>query len=169
MHIRTATAEDAALMSRIHALSWKSAYPGMVPQQYLDELRLDYWESSFTEWLSAGTQQGLVIFDGETPAGSTVFGPSREADLPGWGELRTFYLLPEYWGKGYAQALMERTLLECSRSGFENVYLWALQENERAQRFYLKCGFQKTDVPYVVEIMGKQLVDFRFEYRKDAQ
>ena len=37
MEIREATPKDVKDISRIHALSWKSAYKGIVPQAYLDK------------------------------------------------------------------------------------------------------------------------------------
>jgi len=41
MEIRTATLDDVPDISRIHALSWKAAYKGIVPQAYLDGLKED--------------------------------------------------------------------------------------------------------------------------------
>ena len=44
MEIRKVNAtDDFNALSRIYALSWKAAYIGIVPQQYLDELAEDHW------------------------------------------------------------------------------------------------------------------------------
>lgn len=51
MEIRKATIDDVKDISRIHALSWKSAYKGIVPQTYLDELKEDFWVPVFEAWI----------------------------------------------------------------------------------------------------------------------
>ena len=51
MEIRKATIDDVKAISRIHALSWKSAYKGIVPQAYLDELKEDFWVQAFEAWI----------------------------------------------------------------------------------------------------------------------
>lgn len=52
MEIRKATIDDVKEMNRIHVLSWKAAYKGIVPQNYLDELKEDFWVSAFEKRLS---------------------------------------------------------------------------------------------------------------------
>lgn len=43
MELRRAERKDAAAISRVHAVSWKSGYRGMIDQEYLDGLREDHW------------------------------------------------------------------------------------------------------------------------------
>ena len=51
------------------------------------------------------------------------------------------YLLPDYHGSGVASALMDTTLATAADWGARCVWLGVNQENQRAQRFYLKNGF----------------------------
>lgn len=37
VRIRKATLKDVGIISKIHALSWKAAYKGIIPQKYLEE------------------------------------------------------------------------------------------------------------------------------------
>jgi len=46
------TIDDVKDMNRIHVLSWKPAYKGIVPQNYLDELKEDFWAPAFEKRLS---------------------------------------------------------------------------------------------------------------------
>jgi|GEM_PF-5576422 len=50
--IRKATLKDVNVISKIYALSWKSAYKGIVPQKYLDVLKCNFWVSSFQNWIN---------------------------------------------------------------------------------------------------------------------
>jgi hypothetical protein len=47
-----ASTKDSEIISKLHALSWKTAYKGIVPQEYLDELKYDFWVDAFQNWIS---------------------------------------------------------------------------------------------------------------------
>lgn len=162
MDIRKATVHDVQDMSRIHALSWKEAYKGLVPQPYLDDLQEDFWVTGFQNWLQNGFITAQLIFDGSIPVGCATYGKSRDNTLPDWGEIYSFYLLPSYSGKGFSHALLTSTLKDLKQAGFYNIYLWILINNERAQSFFHNMGFQKTKDECSTEILGTCFVDIRF-------
>lgn len=56
-------------------------------------------------------------------------------------ELSKIYVLPEFHGAGASRALMDAALSTAAEWGARSVWLGVNQENQRAQRFYLKCGF----------------------------
>jgi ribosomal protein S18 acetylase RimI-like enzyme len=56
-------------------------------------------------------------------------------------ELSKLYLMPDYQGSGVAAALMEAALATAAEWGVRCVWLGVNQENQRAQRFYVKSGF----------------------------
>ncbi len=133
MEIRKAVRENIGEISRIHALSWKAAYRELVPQQFLDELKEDNWVETFSDTYNKNLLTIQLIFDGEIPAGCISYGKSRDSSLPEWGEIVSFYLLPQYWGRGYAKPLLDTAIADLCRS-FQNVFLWVLKENTRARR-----------------------------------
>jgi GNAT superfamily N-acetyltransferase len=51
------------------------------------------------------------------------------------------YVDPEHWSTGAGRALMTAALDYLTASGPRPVRLWALDGNERARRFYERCGF----------------------------
>ncbi|HEX3025693.1 MAG TPA: GNAT family N-acetyltransferase, partial [Clostridia bacterium] len=55
--VRPAQPSDAPEISRIYAASWRRAYRGMVPQEYLDQLKdkNDHWTGKFCRDLGQGT------------------------------------------------------------------------------------------------------------------
>jgi RimJ/RimL family protein N-acetyltransferase len=162
MTIRKATVDDVRDISRIYALSWKAAYVGMVPQDFLDAIDDDRWVDKFSKDIGDGTLSALMICDSEAPVGCAAFGRSRDEKLPDWGEIVSVYLRPEYFGKGYGQALLGETVATLRGQGFERVYLWVLRENSRARRFYEKHGFEYSGDECTLEIMGEKLVDLRY-------
>lgn len=164
MDIRKGTLDDVKDISRIHALSWKSAYVGIVPEAYLNELKEDFWVSAFTSWLKEHVLKVQIIMDNGSSVGCVAYGRSRDKGLPNWGEVVSIYLLPDYFGKGYGDKLLESALLDLKNLGYQNIYLWVLKNNQRARHFYENKGFRCNKDECVCEIMGKKLTDIRYVY-----
>lgn len=145
MEIRTAVPDDAWNISDLHVRSWKAAFPGLIPQDYLDALapgdRLGQWEEAL-----ASSGRWPVVFVAEEDgrlSGFAAVGPTRDDDAdPGRvGELYTIYLDPGAWGGAIGAALLERALDELTSGGFERATLWVLHSNARARRFYERHGW----------------------------
>lgn len=67
----------------------------------------------------------------------------RDSDSYGdSAELSKIYVLPYHHGTGVAAALMRRAFDVARDWGVQRVWLGVNQENQRAQRFYAKCGFR---------------------------
>jgi len=65
-------------------------------------------------------------------------------------ELERFYTGVPWHGRGLAQALMAATLDRAARDGADAVWLSVWKHNQRAHRFYEKCGFTAIgEVPFV--------------------
>ena len=56
-------------------------------------------------------------------------------------ELRQFYLLSPWHGRGIATELMDWALAEARRRGARDMYLSVFIDNHRARRFYERYGF----------------------------
>ncbi len=168
MEIRKATIDDIKDISRIHALSWRSAYKGIIPQTYLDELKEDFWVPAFTLWLKDKVLTAQVMIENGRIIGCVAYGKARDKSLLSWGEIVSIYLIPEYFGKGYGSKLLESALLDLKQSGFQNIYLWVLKENQRARYFYEKNNWRcNEDDECICEIAGKQLTEIRYIYSFD--
>lgn len=57
------------------------------------------------------------------------------------GEIKKFFVIPSYRGKGVAQKLMHVLLKAASKHNFDFVYLGTVDKLEAAHRFYKKSGF----------------------------
>lgn len=139
--IRRAKIEDAVAISKIHALSWKTAYKGIVPQKYLDELKVDFWVTPFQKWIANGTLVADILFVDSIPIGCIAYGKSRDDQLPEWGEIVSIYIHPEHCRKGYGGMLLRHALKQMNADSYKSCYLWVLSENINARRFYEESGF----------------------------
>lgn len=164
MEIRKAVLEDVGDISRIHALSWKSAYSGIVPQAYLDGLKEDFWVSAFTFWIKENALMVKLVLENGNPIGCAAYGKSRDKCLPDWGEIVSIYLLPGYFGRGYGKRLLESALLDLKQTGYQNIYLWVLKENQKARYFYEKNKWRCSKDECAFKIMEKELIDIRYIY-----
>lgn len=86
------------LPCRIYEESWKSAYRGIVPQDYLDHISAGRW----AEILDQADWDTLVSVEEGRFIGTTSVCPSHWRDWAESGDLVSLYLLPEYMGQGLA-------------------------------------------------------------------
>jgi len=89
--------------------------------------------------------------------------PARDEKMSGWGEIMSIYLLPEYFGKGFGKPLMDNSISFLLTRGYANIYVWVLELNVMARRFYEKNGFVLSDKK-PNSIGGKDLVSVRYIY-----
>ena len=163
--IKHATVQDAAAISKIHALSWKSAYRGIVPQNYLDGIQDNLWVGAFQKWITENVfTADLLLLDDEV-VGCITYGKSRDDSFSDWGEIVSIYIHPDHYGKGYGQKLMGYALDQLKAGGFKNCFLWVLAANTKARRFYEKSGFVWDGEEGHIEIRGKKLTDLRYVCR----
>ena len=143
MIIREATSGDAYAIARVHVRSWQAAYAGLMPQTVLDGLSVDDRAAAWTRIIAdAGSASRVVVAqrDGEIVAWAS-FGPAREEDLPGAGELYGIYADPDSWSTGAGHALLASVEESLRAAGHRGAYLWVLEGNDRAAHFYERHGW----------------------------
>jgi ribosomal protein S18 acetylase RimI-like enzyme len=162
--IRPAEVADAPGIAQVHIASWREAYAGIVPADYLASLdpasRVQTWEDD----LRNGARDGVrtwVAHDGARVLGFASVGPARDEDAsPRDAEIYSIYLDPKMWGKGVARDLIRTVLSEVPRQG--SLTLWTLAGNERALRFYRRHGFTPDGAEKLEEFGGAQLLEVRY-------
>lgn len=162
MEIRfIAPTDDRSEISKVYEESWKFAYKGIVPQSYLDSIPEGRWASK----VDSLDRKTLVCVESGKIIGTTSFSKSRFAQFSDWGEIISIYLLPNYMGRGYGKALLEAAVAELKTMDYKNVFLWVLEENSRARKFYEKMGFTLADDCLDDNIGGKNLREIRYIYQ----
>ena len=94
--------------------------------------------------------------------GTSSFCLSRFPQFEDCGEIISLYLLPEYMGKGYGKELLKTAISELSAQGFQEIFLWVLEENNRARHFYERYGFLKAADVIEEKIGGKNVREIRY-------
>lgn len=81
-------------------------------------------------------------------------------------ELTDFYVEPFFKGQGIGRKLIEYFCEEAGRKGKKKVYLWVLEENHAARRFYERNGFAAHEMRQMVEGTQVPLVYYDRYYDK---
>ncbi len=159
--IRPATSQDADAIGRVHVASWRQAYAGTVPADFLADLSEAEQAEQWRQVIESGHGTLLVADDGNGDVlGFAMVGHSRDEDAdPGTQEIYAIYFDPAAWGQGAARELM-RTLL--AELGAAKVTLWALADNARALHFYRRHGFSPDGVEKFEEIGGTNCLELRY-------
>lgn len=159
--------EHFRAMSLIHALGWRDTYVDAVPADYMaSEITDDRWVEVFRQnYESQNGVHGLLLYRGDVPVSCLNYCKARMVNYnPGdfcefdngayadWGEIASFYTHPAERGKGYGGLLFEEACRRMKEAGFRNAFVFVLQENRGARRFYAGHGFAwdgtSADIPF---------------------
>ena len=150
--------DDRLKISRIYEESWKFAYQGIVPQDYLDSIPAGRW----ADCLDREGVNSIIMVENEEIIGTSSYCRSRSPEFSDFGEIISIYLLPQYIGRGYGRQLLDAAVRELTELGFQDIFLWALAENQRARKFYDKNGFMQTEHCMEHVIGGKKLLEVQY-------
>lgn len=132
---------DADALAEVHNQVWREAYAGIVPQAAFDDAALErrrsMWHRILGTWDADLLHERIRIGrrPGGAPLGFLMIGPALDEDAPRSVQLQTLNVVASSHGSGLAQALVADLL------GDRPAYLWVVEDNPRARRFYEKVGF----------------------------
>lgn len=165
--IRWATLQDWSTLGAIHSESYRSAYEGIMPEDYLSKFTVEQRQSYYQKALIEDNEKISLILVDDEPVGCMTIGNCRDTDLNDtFGEIWAIYLLKDFWGKGYGKMLLLWGLERLKELDYRNVSLWVLNENTSARRFYVSLGFTHDGTEQVIA-RGVELVQAR--YRKSLK
>lgn len=129
--------DDIDEISHIYALSWKTAYRGLIPDDFLDNIS----ETRWSPLLRAESSRLVLALENGKPIGVSTYCAARDEKMKGWGEIVSLYLLPTHYRKGIGTKLFSAVVAELMSEGYSDIYLWVLENNQTARAFYEKNGF----------------------------
>jgi GNAT superfamily N-acetyltransferase len=139
--IRPAVVADAAAITHAHVGGWLAAYRGIMPDDVLDNLDFEARRARWHDNLANGARVLIDECDGVV-RGFSGFGPCRDEDKAGAGEVYALYVDQQWWGQGVGEALLSAALDALRAEGYTEFVLWVLRDNARARRFYEKQGWR---------------------------
>lgn len=163
--IRVAAVEDAPAMGEIHVRAWRAAYRGIMPGDYLDELRAEDRSDLWRRVIEAGrpAARRVVIESSGEVVGFAAYGVERGTiGDPAVGELYAINIDPENWRKGFGRVMLRHVTTELSDLGFSAAVLWVVSENARARRFYELAGWQPDGTERVDTLQGVTVNEVRY-------
>jgi RimJ/RimL family protein N-acetyltransferase len=165
--LRRAAGADARAVAAMHIQARQVAYRGIIPDADLDGADVATRAARYDfDAAAPGAPETWIAVDGDDILGFVTASPSRDEDLPGFGEVRGLYVAPDRWRSGIGSALLAQAELLLGNAGFNEVHLWVLEDNARARRFYERAGWAPDGALKVIEIGGSPLAVVR--YRKAA-
>jgi GNAT superfamily N-acetyltransferase len=170
MLLRIATKADAVDIARLHTQSWLNTYRGMLADEYLDNdlgaERRQVWEDFFatpapSAYLVLAEEQGTMI----------GFACAIGADDPEHGTLLSnLHVERSCQSRGLGAVLMaavaQWTVTTHPTLG---MYLWALEANLHARRFYSRLGGIESGPRWWTPPVGPAVLEVRYAWARPQE
>ena len=150
--VREALPEDVPALAAVAAETFGLACPPSMSRERVEAFVADVLSPErFTEYLADPARHVLIAEDDGWAVGYAMLVAGEPADDDVRAaishrptvELSKIYVLPTSHGGGTAARLMAESLGWARATGAAGVWLGVNQQNERAQRFYAKSGFER--------------------------
>jgi len=134
MIIRKASIYDSIGVTKVYVETWKTAYRGIIDQDYLENINYDKQKRNFMNMLNKES----LIYVAESKIGEIIgyAVPEVTKDDSGVnrGEVPMIYVLDRYQGEGIGHSLLEKSALTLMKSEINRMIVWVLKDNPA-------CGF----------------------------
>jgi ribosomal protein S18 acetylase RimI-like enzyme len=144
MVIRDATRKDAPAIAALQAESWQSAYRNVLAHDYLEKdvhsERLVIWQERFSH-VSHKAMFAIVAEANSQLTGFVCVFPNEDAVFGSF--LDNLHVVPSLTGQGIGRKLLSEAAKRLVAMGSPvGLYLWVIEQNQRALRFYERAGAQ---------------------------
>jgi GNAT superfamily N-acetyltransferase len=137
--IRSALLRDDQAIARIYVDSWRVAYQGILPRNYLSGLSLDRTVRSVRRSLMDPQALYFIAEGDQGPVGYISAGPERGQDPVYTAEVYELYVSPDNQRRGAGRKLLAHMARRLHQAGCYTLLVWVLSRNPN-RRFYEKCG-----------------------------
>ena len=138
MNIRSARDADRQAIAALQARSWQDAYSDVLPAEYLVHQIADDLERHWRE-LKIHPNDVVLVAEEKRLVGFIAVWCRPE---PFFDNL---HVRPSLRSRGIGSALMKTAAQQLVRQGHRTGYLWVVENNRRAIRFYERLGGVCTD------------------------
>ena len=168
--LRPMTPADADAIAALHATSWRSAYRGLLTDDYLDNGvdadRQTVWRERL-QGPATAPAFGIVAEDAAGQMiGFTYVLPGHD---PVWGTLvDNLHVHPGHKGGGIGRRLLQAVARQLGPEHTQPVFLWVLDGNEPAKRFYARMGAEFAEQSMTDPFGGVSLPEWRCVGRRPS-
>ncbi|MCH8622117.1 GNAT family N-acetyltransferase [Undibacterium sp. TS12] len=143
--LRRATVDDAEAIAAVRVESWQATYRGMIPDDYLNEMRI---EDSMLQWRQilqamSQAQDRICVYVAESEGhiigfASGMMLPEPKLDMQ--AELTAVYLRPAWQRSGIGRRMVQKVARTLQAQGAESLLVWVISGNAIARNFYEELG-----------------------------
>jgi ribosomal protein S18 acetylase RimI-like enzyme len=141
--LRPARPGDIAAIARVHVETWRNAYAGLVPDDYLVSMTEAKQATQWDRWIRGAQPPNTVLVAEarDLPGGRIIgFGScGRARGDPARGEVFTLYVAPDWQGRGIGRRLLAALFRALDDGGLKSAVVWVLRANP-ARFFYEALG-----------------------------
>lgn len=170
--IRAASPSDVDVIASLHLASWRAAYRGIVPDEFLAAITLESrvirWRKALSSSESPLTET-LIAVDGDTVQGVSSFGPRRLPESTVVGEVYALHIEPAARRRGIGRLLLHDSIRRLEIRRFGGAVLWVLRDNADARHFYEAQGWSTTGEEMVEERDGYAIPETRYAISFDSE
>ena len=134
-------------MAKVHILSWRETYPGLLPDRMLSRLSISDEAIRWQRMLDRAPLRGSTLAFVADQQGSILgYGTCHEQrmqvlhDRGFTSEISELYVLGKAQGQGLGSGLMKAMASALHTQGHRAMSLWVLEQNSRARSFYERRG-----------------------------
>jgi ribosomal protein S18 acetylase RimI-like enzyme len=165
MKLRDAVQADYGPIAELHATSWRTAYRGALSDEYLAGKVIDERSALWKERLHQPKDNQVVVVSHSNDV-LLGFACGFAGDDPQWGSLLdNIHVAQAAKRQGLGSILLAEIARRCStRSPDAGLYLWVLQSNVSAQRFYESLGGARVGEGVWIAPDGNEIPEFRYAW-----
>lgn len=139
--IRKATIEDYKDIAHIVTIAWNETYKGIVPDWFLDKLKINENERTKNlcdQFGKNGNCQFVLEIDNKI-VGFVNLGISTDDEYKDCGEIFALYIIAKYKRNGFGRKLVDEAKKELKNMGFNKMIIACLKGNP-SNEFYKHIG-----------------------------
>ena len=165
--LRPMVAGDAGAVAHLHATSWRSAYRGMLTDDFLDHGVVADRQAVWHDRLVAQpADQAFGIVAEDTTGQLIGFAYVLPGHDPVWGTLvDNLHVHPDAKGGGIGRRLLQAVARKLGAAHTQPLFLWVLDANEPAKRFYTRMGAEFAERGMAPPFGGVSLPEWRCVWR----
>lgn len=145
INLRRATVADAEAIAAVRIESWLATYRGIIPDAYLDGMKLEesinHWRTILEALPAAGER--ICVFVAESEGQIIGFASGMllpEPKLEMNAELTAVYLRPAWQRSGIGRRMVQKVARTLQAQGSHSLLVWVITENAIARNFLEELG-----------------------------
>jgi len=166
---RAASDQDVPAIAALHAESWRSTYRGVFRDAFLDGDVHEERRATWAKRLASPVDGQIVLLCTEQDLLRGFLCAYAQADA-GWGAfIDNLHVVPESKGSGIGTRLLHMAANWADTKRPElPPYLWVVQENVAAQRFYSRRGADQRETVILENPCGGSAKYVRYAWEDPA-